>query len=108
MLEGKRTYSFRPNTITYTIDVDSELGEKVGKSKLGIVFHTEYTGRTMQDMAGFGADVSGLQGKPEVAVFSSEFTNVGGAANLSMVEKANVNRTILAAERNLRSGQHIC
>ena len=105
MLEGKRNYSFRPNTITYTIPVDSELGNKVGASKLGIVFHTEYTGRTMQDLtAGFGADVSKLQGKPEVAVFSSEFTNVGGAANLSMVEKANVNRTILAAERNLRAG----
>ena len=105
MLEGKRTYSFRPNTITYTIDVESELGEKVGASKLGIVFHTEYTGKTIADMAaGFGADVSGLQGKTDVAVFSSEFTNVGGAANLSMVEKANVNRTILAAERNLRQG----
>ena len=105
MLEGQRNYSFRPNTITYTIPVDSELGERVGHSKLGIVFHTEYTGRTMQDLtAGFGADVSKLQNKPEVAVFSSEFTNVGGAANLSMVEKANVNRTILAAERNFRSG----
>ena len=105
MLEGKRTYSFRPNTITYTIDVDSELGQKVGASKLGIVFHTEYTGRTMQDLAaGFGADVSKLQGKPDVAVFSSEFTNVGGAANLSKVERANVNRTILAAERNLKQG----
>jgi len=105
MLEGQRNYSFRPNTITYTIPVDSELGERVGHSKLGIVFHTEYTGRTMQDLtAGFGADVSKLQNKPEVAVFSSEFTNVGGAANLSMVEKANVNRTILAAERNFKSG----
>ena len=105
MLEGQRNYSFRPNTITYTIPVDSELGERVGRSKLGIVFHTEYTGRTMQDLAaGFGANVSKLQGKPDVAVFSSEFTNVGGAANLSMVEKANVNRTILAAERNFKSG----
>ena len=105
MLEGQRNYSFRPNTITYTIPVDSELGQKVGLSKLGIVFHTEYTGKTMQDLAaGFGANVSKLQGKSDVAVFSSEFTNVGGAANLSMVEKANVNRTILAAERNFRSG----
>ena len=105
MLEGQRNYSFRPNTITYTIPVDSELGERVGRSKLGIVFHTEYTGRTMQDLAaGFGANVSKLQGKPDVAVFSSDFTNVGGAANLSMVEKANVNRTILAAERNFKSG----
>ena len=106
MLEGKRNYSFRPNTITYTIPVDSDLGERVGKSKLGIVFHTEYTGRTIADMvAGFGADVSGLQSKSEVAVFSSEFTNVGGAANLTQVEKANVDRTIMSAERNLRQGQ---
>ena len=106
MLEGKRTYSFRPNTITYTVDVKSELGQKVGASKLGIVFHTEYTGTSMPDlMAGFGADVSKLQGKPEVAVFSSEFQNVGGAANLSKVERASVNRTILAAETNLRQGQ---
>ena len=106
MLEGKRTYSFRPNTITYTVDVKSELGQKVGASKLGIVFHTEYTGTNMTDlMAGFGADVSKLQGKPEVAVFSSEFQNVGGAANLSKVERASVNRTILAAETNLRQGQ---
>ena len=106
MLEGKRTYSFRPNTITYTVDVKSELGQKVGASKLCIVFHTEYTGTSMTDlMAGFGADVSKLQGKPEVAVFSSEFQNVGGAANLSKVERAAVNRTILAAETNLRQGQ---
>ena len=106
MLEGKRTYSFRPNTITYTVDVNSDLGKKVGASKLGIVFHTEYTGTSMTDlMAGFGADVSKLQGKPEVAVFSSEFQNVGGAANLSKVERASVNRTILAAETNLRQGQ---
>ena len=106
MLEGKRSYSFRPNTITYTIDAKSELGLKVGASKLGIVFHTEYTGTNMTDlMAGFGADVSKLQGKPEVAVFSSEFQNVGGAANLSKVERASVNRTILAAETNLRQGQ---
>ena len=106
MLEGKRTYSFRPNTITYTINCDSDLGEKVGRSKLGIVFHTEYTGDTMETLtAGFGADVSKLQGQPDVAVFSSEFTNVGGAANLTMVERAAVDRTILAAERNLRQGQ---
>tara|TARA_B000000557_G_scaffold263303_1_gene265820 strand:- start:707 stop:1900 length:1194 start_codon:yes stop_codon:yes gene_type:complete len=106
MLEGKRTYSFRPNTITYTINCDSDLGAKVGRSKLGIVFHTEYTGDTMETLtAGFGADVSKLQGQPDVAVFSSEFTNVGGAANLTMVERAAVDRTILAAERNLRQGQ---
>ena len=77
MLEGKRTYSFRPNTITYTVDVKSDLGQKVGRSKMGIVFHTEYSGKTMQDLsAGFGADVSGLQSKPEVAVFSLSLIHI--------------------------------
>ncbi len=104
--EGKKVFSFRPNTITYTIEVKSELGKKVSLSKMGIVFHTEYSGRTMAELtAGFGADVSKLQGKPDIAVFSSEFTNVGGAANLSLVEKANVTRIITAAKQNFDKGE---
>ena len=48
-------YTFRPNTITYAIPVDHEIGKKVSQSKVGVVFHTHYTGQefsTMQAMAG--------------------------------------------------------
>ena len=73
-MRGKPCYHFKPNTITYVIPKHSELGMKVAKSRLGIVFHTSYTGSSIDTMsAGFGVDVSGMQGVKDVAVFSSTF-----------------------------------
>ena len=34
-------YVFTPNTVTYSVDADSELGRKIGASKTGIVIHRE-------------------------------------------------------------------
>jgi hypothetical protein len=99
---GKKCYKFRPNTITYCVESHTEMGKKVAASDLGIVFHTHYTGSTMASMnAGFGVDVSSLQGIKEVAVFSAQFENVNGIANLSNAEKIRLNNTIRIAERNL-------
>lgn len=44
VIDGKEYFTFRPNTITYAVPAQSELGNKIGASKLGIVFHTHYTG----------------------------------------------------------------
>ena len=104
--DQKPHYRFKPNTITYTIPKYSGIGQKVGASKLGIVFHTEYKGDTMSTLsAGFGCDVSSLQRVTEVAVFSSEFKNINGLANLSQTEKNALNAVIVKSERDLRSGQ---
>ena len=99
VMGGKSCYKFKPNTITYCVEKNTEMGSKVGASNLGIVFHTTYRGSTVADMtAGFGADVSGLQGVEDVAVFSSEFQNVNGIANLSAGEITNINMTIAKAK----------
>ena len=55
--------------------------------------------------AGFGCSVSGLQGVKDVAVFSSEFQNINGMANLSQTEKNALNAVIVKSERDLRGGQ---
>ena len=48
---GKRCYKFRPNTITYCVEKGTEMGDKVAKSKLGIVFHTRYNGPTISSIS---------------------------------------------------------
>ena len=99
---GKKCYKFRPNTITYCVEAATELGKKVAKSKMGIVFHTHCTGASLPEMnAGFGVDVSGLQGVVDVAVFSATFENIGGKANLSNSERTKLNNTLTVAKRNL-------
>jgi hypothetical protein len=105
-MRGQPCYNFKPNTITYVIPKHSELGEKVAKSKLGIVFHTSYRGSTIGEMsAGFGVDVSGMQNVKDVAVFSSTFQNVNGMANLNPGEITRLNGTIGKAQRSLVKGK---
>ena len=103
---GKRCYKFKPNTITYCVEKDTEMGKKVAKSQVGIVFHTHYNGQDFDSMtAGFGVDVSGLQGNSDVAVFSSSFTNTNGIANLTPGEMNKLNQTMRVAKRNLDSSR---
>ena len=51
--------TFQPNTIVYAVPKGSDLASKIITSNMGIVFHTTYTGDTLESMnASFGADVS--------------------------------------------------
>ena len=100
---GKRCVTFTPNTITYAIPLDTDLGKRVNNSNLGIVFHTSYTGESLQEMsAGFGVDVSPYQGHKEVTVFSSDFTDTSGSANFTTTELTKFKSTVNMAEGSLR------
>jgi len=54
-IDGEKMISFTPNTITYAVPVDSDIGKRIAKSRMGIVFHTSYSGKTMSSLsASFG------------------------------------------------------
>ena len=59
---GKDSIVFTPNTITYAVPVvksgffGSSIYDEVNKAKIGIIFHTSYSGKTMKGLtASFGA-----------------------------------------------------
>ena len=53
---------FQPNTIVYAIPAKGPLGQFVQKTKMGIIFHTEYKGRTLDTMkASFNINISKLE-----------------------------------------------
>ena len=59
-VNGEELYTFRPNTITYGIPVNHDIGKKAGRAKIGVVFHTHYTGDELSTMqARAGAKVKG-------------------------------------------------
>ena len=61
-VNGEKLYTFRPNTITYGIPVDHPIGKAAKLAKIGVVFHTHYTGNVLAEMqARAGANVSGSQ-----------------------------------------------
>ena len=100
---GQTCVTFQPNTITYAIPAKTDLGKKVMASKLGIVFHTSYSGGpTLRDMTpSFGVDVSRMNSK-QVAVFSSDFTDATGASTFSTAEKRQYDLLVNRAEGSLR------
>ena len=103
MVNGQRCVTFTPNTITYAIPVNTDIGKRVVNSKIGIVFHTNYNGTSIEEMtAGFGVDVSPYQGHSDVAVFSSDFTDTSGSANFTTAELTKFKSTVNMAEGSLR------
>ena len=100
---GKRCVIFTPNTITYAIPLDTKLGQRVNNSKIGIVFHTTYSGPSMEGMsAGFGVDVSPYQGHNDIAVFSSDFSDASGSANFTPQELVQFTASVKRAEGSLK------
>lgn len=47
---GEKELHFKPNTITYTSPEKSPEGQKIAKSKFGVVVHTKYNGKDFESM----------------------------------------------------------
>jgi len=95
-IDGKKHYVFKPNTITYAVDADSELGKRIARSRIGIVFHTTY--KDLQSGASFGADVSGLRENPNVWYDDAFFKDTTGTVLLTNDEAKQVLNKIKQAD----------
>lgn len=88
-IDGVSHIVFQPNTISYAVDVKSDLGKRIKASKIGIVFHTTYKGSTLADLsASFGADVSKLTQNKDVWFDNADIKNFSGSATMTKKETA--------------------
>ena len=58
-IDGEKMVSFTPNTITYAVPVTSDLGRRIMKANMGIVFHTQYSGKDMKSLSASFGTVTG-------------------------------------------------
>ena len=88
-VKGKPHITFTPNTITYAVEEQSELGKQIDAAKLGIIFHTTYVGETLADMnAKGGANVQSLSKNPDVVFDNAVYKDVSGSAKFTADETA--------------------
>lgn len=86
-IDGKKYIVFRPNTIAYAIPADSALARQVLAAQIGIVFHTSYTGKTMQTLqTQFDVDIASLKKSKNVWFRTNRLLDVTNAARLSKSE----------------------
>ena len=98
---GDTCVAFQPNTIVYAVPKDSDIGQKIDQAKFGIVFHTAYSGRTLDTMSASFGNI-GVQGNTNVFVTSSDFKNASGEANMTASEKTTYTNLVNKTEGSLK------
>ena len=94
-IDGTSYYTFQPNTIVYAASKDSDLGKQINKAKIGIVFHTTYEGKDLQDMkAKFGADISKLNKPSSVWMDDATYKDVSGRATFTEKETESITKIL--------------
>ncbi len=86
-LNGVPHITFTPNTITYAVPEDSDLGKQIDTAKVGIIFHTTYKGEIFADMtASAGADTESFTQSPDVFFDNAVYKDVSGSAKFTADE----------------------
>jgi len=66
-IKGQSYVTFHPNTILYAVPANTEMAEQIRQAKMGIVWHTTYTGNSFETMrASYGVDVKKLRKSRDV------------------------------------------
>ena len=94
-IDGVSYYTFQPNTIVYAVPVDSDMGNQIKRAKIGIVWHTTYTGKELQSMkASFGANISGLKKPSSIWMDDATYKDVSGRATMTEKETQKVTASL--------------
>ena len=86
-IDGIKYLTFQPNTIVYAVPIDSELGRIMTKAKVGVVWHTTYSGSKLEDMkASFGVNIKGLNKPASVWMDDATYKDTSGTATFNQRE----------------------
>ena len=103
-INGETHITFHPNTIVYAVPKTSNLGKKINKADLGIVWHTKYSGTSFENMtAEFGVDIVKDIGKSsKVWMVDATLRDLSGTATLTDAETKMLNANLSAAGKTFR------
>ena len=102
-IDGKKYYTFQPNTIVYAVPTDSAGGKEIKKAKMGIVFHTRYTGSDFESMkASFDVKASEFKQTPNVWFQDATLRDLSGTATLTKADTDEVTKALSEAGKIFR------
>ena len=88
-IDGKSYLTFQPNTIVYAVPKESS--DKIKKAKMGIVWHTTYSGDTLQSMrASFNTNIKGLTKTNDVWFTDADYKDTSGTINFNKAETSTI------------------
>jgi len=99
-IDGESYITFQPNTIVYAVPTDSVMASKMSAAQMGIVFHTSYSGRTMDTLkASFNIDIGNLKQTKDVWFRDASFVDASGTATFTETETKMITGVLSQAGR---------
>lgn len=102
-IDGQVCWTWHPNTIKYAVGKNSELGRIIGKSKMGVVFHTEYTisndDISTITLKGFNVTVDSFIPSNKVWVTDAFQKSIGSIPHFTEAEEKTFESTIKEIEK---------
>jgi hypothetical protein len=98
-IEGESCVTFHPNTIVYAVPTKTKLAKQIQSAKMGIVWHTTYTGSSFETMkASFGKNIkSKLKASKNVWFDDATYRDVTGTATMTQTETEEVTKVLSRA-----------
>lgn len=99
-IDGTKYWIFHPNTIAYAVEQNSAVGKKIRAARIGIVFHTTYSGKDFESMsASYGFDVSSLKAPNTLWAVSANLPiqDLSGTVTMTKAETELVNAQLSKA-----------
>ena len=107
-IRGEDALAFTPNTITYAVPENTDLARRIKRAKLGIIFHTSYTGRKMSDLkASFGVNVNRFAKTPAVFFDDASYKDSSGVATFTTTENEQYDSMLRMAMGSLGKGKKV-
>jgi len=99
-IDNEEYIIFQPNTIVYAVPVKSKLAQTMLAAQIGIVFHTAYSGKSLETMkASFNIDIGHLKTTKDVWFRDASFTDASGSVTFTEGETAEITSILSQAGR---------
>lgn len=104
MIDGQRHTTFQPNTIVYAVPQGTPLDAKIKQAKIGVVWHTTYSGKSLPEMrASFGANIRNLRKNRNVWMDDATYQDESGTATFTATETASITAVLSGVGRTFRT-----
>ena len=101
-IEDKPYVTFQPNTIVYAVPYKS--ADSILSAKMGVVWHTSYSGKTMEGMtAKFGVTLSQIPKTKEAWMQDATYRDVSGTATFNKKDTITITKILSNAGKVFQS-----
>lgn len=102
-IDGEEVVSFQPNTIVYAVPSKSDFAKTLKRAKMGIVFHTEYTGKTISDLsASYKINLNKLKKTKDVWYDDAFLKDYSGSATFTTSERKKMEKLNKAVRDSIK------